>query len=533
MLAALAFHRSKVALVTATLFTAACAASTPAAAPSTSRTPPPARAAQGPPPKPSLPPAASTALERLKIPREAIAVVVRHPLTGEDRLSLQADRPTNPASIIKLLTTFAALERLGPSWTWRTPVWLGGRITGSAPDAVLEGDLHIKGSGDPKLHTDRLWTLLQRVRALGITEIRGDIVLDQSAFEAPRERPGDFDGEPLKPYNVLPRALLLNQRTVSYAFVPDRAVGVARVTVEPALAGLKVDATIPLSPGPCQDWRGDVKAQLADPHRVRFTGRYPASCGERQWHVAYSDPSSYDQRMIEAMWQGMGGRLSGRVREGLAPKVEPSFEWSSSPLADIVRDINRHSNNTMAQMLALTLAAQDNPNGTPVGAEQARRWLQDWAQTRLSGARPQGKAGSAVTEEMSLERDPPIIDNGSGLSRDQRISAHQVAQLLQHAWSSPLLPEFIGSLPVTGAPDGTLRRWSHLAGQAHLKTGSLRDVVGVAGYVLGRSGQRWIVVVMIQHERAQEARPVLDALVQWAVADGPPILRSSPRRGSP
>ena len=483
----------------------------------------------------ALPRGAAQLLERLKIPSSAVAVVVRHPATGHDRLAIQSDRPSNPASIIKLLTTYAALEQLGPSWTWRTPVWLAGPVNGQAPSAILEGHLHIKGSGDPKLHTERLWSLLQKVRALGISEIHGDIVLDQSAFAEPREQAADFDGEPLKPYNVQARALMLNQRTLTYGFVPDSPQGVARITAEPPLTGVRVDATVPLAPGPCHDWRADLKAQLQDPARVRFLGRYPAACGERHWHVAYSDPASYDRRMLEAMWTGMGGRLTGRVREGPAPVgTPPSFEWASPPLADVVRDINRYSNNTMAQMLALTLAAQQAPPGTTVGGEQARRWLQEWAQSRLGGSK--GKAGNDVgTPSASDEeaRRSPIIENGSGLSREQRISAHQVAMLLQIAWKSPVLPEFIGSLPVTGAADGTLRRWQHLAGQAHLKTGSLRDVVGVAGYVLGRSGQRWIVVVMIQHERAQEARAALDALVQWAIDDGPAALRASPQTASP
>ena len=470
-----------------------------------------------------LPPAALAALSRARVPTEAVSVVIRDPLTGQDLMRHNALRPMNPASIIKLVTTLAALERLGSSWTWKTPIWLDGSVTPAGGDGVLDGNLVIKGSGDPRLTIERTWMLLQRVRQMGVQEIRGDIVLDQSAFEAPAARAGDFDGEPLKPYNVQPRALMLNQRTVSYSFTPDSAAGVARITAEPPLAGVRVDSTVPLAQGPCQDWRGDLKAQWADPARVRFSGRYAQSCGERQWHVAHPDPDGFDARYLQALWSSMGGRLQGRVREGRAPDRAPTFEWSSPALADVVRDINRHSNNTMAQLLALTLAAQSAPAGTTVGAGEARGWLQQWAQSRLEPTR-----ASADTARLPGQL---VIDNGSGLSREQRASAEHIATLLQQAWTSPVLPDFISSLPATGAPDGTLRRWQREAGRAHLKTGSLRDVVGVAGYALAPNGQRRIVVVMIQHERAQEARPVLDAVVRWALDEAP--VRSSPRPASP
>ena len=468
----------------------------------------------------SLPAPVLQALQRAKVPPQALAVVVEDPRGEQVRLRWNAQQPMNPASVVKLLTTTAALETLGPSWTWQTPVWLDGPIDQPGPDGVLQGHLHIKGTGDPKLTLERLWALLQRIRNLGVREIRGDIVLDQSAFQAPLVAPGDFDGESLRPYNVQARALMLNQRTVIYHFVPDVARGLARVVAEPALQGVRVEASVPLATGPCDDWRGQLKGQFQDPNRVRWLGRYPLACGTQQWPLAYADPASYDSRLLQALWLGMGGLLSGSVREGPAPARAPSFEWASPTLADVVRDINKFSNNTMAQQLALSWAAQQAsaPGREPptVGAEDARAALQQWAQHHLGGA-------------SGLR-----IENGSGLSREQRLTAEQVAALLKRAWASPVLPELMASLPVAGAPDGTLRRLQASAGRAHLKTGSLRDVVAAAGYVLGRSGQRWVLVVLIQHEQAQAARPALEALVQWAIQDeGAGVLRSSPPRAPP
>lgn len=450
-----------------------------------------------------------------------MAVVVQDPSGSRERLRWNAQQAMNPASVVKLITTFAALDTLGPSWVWRTPVWLDGAIDDPGPDGVLQGNLHIKGSGDPKLTIERIGALMQRIRSLGVREIKGDIVLDQSAFAMPPTSAGEFDGERLRPYNVQPRALMLNQRSVIYTFMPDPAQGVARVVAEPALQGVVVDPSVPLGTGPCDDWRGQLKAQFTD-QRVRWAGRYPAACAQQQWPVAHPDPEGYDARVLQAVWAGLGGRLSGTIRVGLAPQKAPSFEWNSPPLSDVVRDINRFSNNTMAQLLAMTWAGEvavasgqgptDRASITP---QQARDALQQWAQGRLPGS------------GLRLE-------NGSGLSREQRLSAEQVAAVLQLAWMSPVMPDLMASLPVAGAPDGTLRRLQQAAGRAHLKTGSLRDVAAVAGYALGRSGQRWIVVAMIHHEQAQAARPALEALVQWAIQDEPlPSVRTSPRRAPP
>ncbi|NRF66704.1 D-alanyl-D-alanine carboxypeptidase/D-alanyl-D-alanine-endopeptidase [Aquincola sp. S2] len=439
-----------------------------------------------------LPAELRQALARAQVPPEAISVLVQEAGSAQPRLAWQAQQPVNPASLFKLATTFAALELLGPGYTWNTPVWLKGRLR----DGVLEGDLVIKGSGDPKLVPERVWLLLRRVQQQGVREIRGDIVLDRSAFVAPSGTPADFDGEPLKPYNVQPDALLLSHKSVLYTFTPDVMNGVARVGAEPPLHGLQVDPQVPLLTGPCDDWRAALKATPADPERMRFAGGFPLACGERNWPVAYADPASYNARLLQALWRELGGRLTGSVRDGVAPSVSPSFEVSSPALAELVRDINKFSNNVMAQQVFLTLGLTQRGSGSP---EAARAALRDWLQLRL-GERIDGL----------------VIDNGSGLSRDARMSAEQLALLLQAAWRSPVMPELIASLPLAGV-DGTARRARSGSGRAHLKTGSLRDSAGIAGFALGHNGRRWIVVAIVQHANAGQARPALDALVQWVI----------------
>ena len=340
------------------------------------------------------------------------------------------------------------------------------------------------------------------MQQLGVREIRGDIVLDQSAFAVPAADAAGFDGEPLRPYNVGPAALMLNLRSQIYGFVPDPAAKLARVLVEPPLADHEVDRSVPLLGGPCGDWRATLKASF-EPTRTRFAGGYNAACGDLNWPVADPEPASFDARLLRGLWRDMGGTLAGSVRNGPPPPGMPSsFEFASRPLLDAVRDTNKFSNNLMAQQLFLTMALQAAP-GTPATVEGARQALRAWLQARLGD-----------------EARDIVVDNGSGLSRDNRISARALARVLVQAYDSPVMSELMSSLPISGI-DGTLRRSKATAGRAHLKTGSLRDVAGIAGYVLSNSGRRYVLVAIVNHPQAGAARPALDALVQWTMRDAP------------
>ena len=459
-------------------------------------------------PAATLPPAVEAALVRAKVPREAVALLVA-PVDSRaaPRLSYRADIPMNPASVMKLVTTFAGLDLLGPAYTWSTPVFLDGTVQ----DGALRGTVYLRGQGDPALVLERLWLLLRRLQGQGVQVIVGDIVLDNSAFSVPAHDAALFDGEPQRPYNVAPDALLVNFKSVAMGFVPNVAAGVAQVQFDPPLAGVQAPRQVPLAPAgtACGDWRAGLKAELSDPARWAFGGSYPASCGERSWAVAYADPAHYAARAIEGLWREMGGKITGSVRYGTVPAhLVPAFSAASPQLAEVVRDINKYSNNVMAQQLFLTLGAQARTNAagviaapSPATGEQARAALRQWWTARVG-------ASTAM----------PDVDNGSGLSRDARASAAGLARMLQVAWATPVMPELLASLPIAGI-DGTLRR-SRLgsgpsAGRAHLKTGSLQGVQALAGFVHADNGQRYVLVALVNHPNAAAARPALDALVEW------------------
>lgn len=436
-----------------------------------------------------LPPDIDRLLAEGGLPADNVAVLLMPAEGGAPRIAHRVDAPVNPASIAKLATTFAALELLGPTFAWSTPVWFDGPVR----NGVLQGNLVIKGSGDPKLVIERLWLLLRRVQSLGVRSIAGDIVLDRSAFALPPHDPAAFDDLPLRPYNAGPDALLVNYKTVTVTFTP--AGRQARVRAEPPLAGVQWPAAVALSGGAeCGDWITALAADFRDPGQVRFAGAFPRACGEQVWNIAFPDAAGYAPRAIAALWRDLGGELRGQVRDGQAPAgSKPAFEFASPPLAEVVRDINKFSNNVMAQQVFLTLGLQRQGTGT---FEASRELLRTWWQQRFGG-------------------EAPATENGSGLSRMELFTARQLGQLLQAAWVSPLMPDFVASLPALGV-DGTLRRQQQNVGLAHLKTGSLNEVTAVAGYVHGAQGRRWILVVVANHRRASAARPAVQALVEWA-----------------
>jgi D-alanyl-D-alanine carboxypeptidase/D-alanyl-D-alanine-endopeptidase (penicillin-binding protein 4) len=368
---------------------------------------------------------------------------------------------------------------------------------------VLQGNLYVKGSGDPKLVVERLQSLLQEVMGKGLREIKGDIILDGSVFELPTKSPASFDDEPLRPYNVAPQGLLLNFNALLFKFSPDNAQGIAKVEGEPPLANVQWPVTVPLSAGPCQDWRTQLRADFSQAESIRFQGAYPASCGEQKWPVAYVQPHTFAPRMVQALWLQTGGKLKGQVRAGLTPtQAKLWHEAPSLPLSDIVADINKFSNNVMAQQLFLTLSSQQGAGNFEASRQVVLRWWQ-----------------------QKLPSQPlPVLDNGSGLSRDERSSALALAELLQWAASSNFSAALQNSLAIAGV-DGTLSRLkdrlpnSVAIGRARLKSGSLRDVASLAGFVDGLSGKRYVFVVLINHPNANAARPAFDKLLEWTVED--------------
>ena len=436
------------------------------------------------------PPEVSNALKEAGIPARSFALVVQGVDAEQPLLSHNARQAMNPASAMKLVTTYAALELLGPAYTWRTEA-----LSEATPAANrLDGNLYLRGSGDPRLALEQFWLLLRQLRARGVSEIGGDLVLDRSAFALPPHDPAEFDNEPLRPYNAGPDALLVNLKSVRLTLQPDPARKVVTVISETPSEGLRIVNRLTLTYDACGDWREKLKPTV-NGETIELTGSLAVACGEKALHLSPWAADIQVERIFRALWRELGGTLRGQVREGKTPVTAVALAAQDSPaLGEIVREINKYSNNVMARQVFLTLAAE-----RPATPEGARRRIRAWL------------------DEKKLKLPELVLDNGSGLSRNERISAESLSQLLLAAWQSPVMPELMSSLPLAGV-DGTLKKRlgdSSATGRAHLKTGYLQGVRAIAGYVLDASGKRWVVVCLINDPRARDGKPAMDALLRW------------------
>ncbi|MEO8739716.1 MAG: D-alanyl-D-alanine carboxypeptidase/D-alanyl-D-alanine-endopeptidase [Casimicrobiaceae bacterium] len=452
----------------------------------------------------SLPRPIARAFAGQGIPLTAVTAYVQELGQTQPLVAQDATRPMNPASTMKLLTTFAGLELLGPGYRWRTEAYADGPIA----NGVLDGNLVLKGYGDPKITLEQFQDFVKQLRATGLTTIRGDLVIDRTYFALGAHDPSAFDGEPLKPYNVGPDALLLSFKSVRFVFAPNAAGDAVAVHAEPALGSVAIRGAPRLVQGDCGDWRSALQASFANSAtgaEATFSGRYPVACGERDWYVAVLDHTHFVRDTFARAWADAGGTFDGRVREGkVAARAKLLATLESPPLYDVVRDINKLSNNVMARQLFLTLATTGfpPPATTAHATDVIKRWLR----------------------EKKLQFPELVLDNGSGLSRHERIAAQSLARLLAAAYASNVRADYVSSLAVA-ATDGTVRKRFEkdaVAEQAFLKTGSLEGVRAIAGYVFAPGGRTFVVVCFVNHPNAARAQVPLDALVEWvyAVANG-------------
>ncbi|MDO9623519.1 MAG: D-alanyl-D-alanine carboxypeptidase/D-alanyl-D-alanine-endopeptidase [Pseudomonas sp.] len=443
----------------------------------------------------SLPAKVEQSLKANKISSQSLSVVTL-PLTGPGTSTFfNADISVNPASTMKLVTTFAALELLGPTHQWKTEFYTDGTLK----DGVLHGNLFLKGGGDPKLNMERLWLLLRDLRANGVHQVTGDLVLDRGHFNQPSLPAfNDDGGDSNKPYLVTPDALLVNLKALR--FVARTDAGKVHIAVEPPIAEIRIDNRVKALPaGKCPGWP-DVRynpVKQFDGTTVIVSGQLAEGCSA-QTYLSLLDHPGYAAGTVRAIWQELGGKILGKDRLADVPKNARLLARAFSPdLVEIIRDINKYSNNTMARQLFLSLGAQFRNEADGDDAKAAQRVIRGWL------------ARKGITAPHL------VIENGSGLSRDERVSARELAQLLQAAWKSPYAAEFISSMPLV-AMDGTMRKRLHrtaLVGEAHIKTGTLNNVRAIAGYSRDSNGNSWAVVAILNDPRPWGASSILDQVL--------------------
>jgi serine-type D-Ala-D-Ala carboxypeptidase/endopeptidase (penicillin-binding protein 4) len=455
-----------------------------------------------PPAASALPEPVLARLQAAQIPPEAVGVVVRRLSDGATILAHHGDRPMQPASTLKLVTSLVALETLGPAYRGSTEL----RATGRVEQGVLHGELVLKGLGNVDFDWRALERMLHLAHMQGIREIRGDLVLDLGFFQPARTDLGiaPFDEAPEFRYNVIPDALLLNTNLVQLDLASDASRLSAAIT--PPLANVAVLPQMKLVDRRCQDWEdGWVLPRVVERRKgmveIRLQGDFPRDCTAAT-AINVIDRVAFAERLLRTLWRGMGGRWTGRAREGDTPAGSRLIaEHHSRTLAELTRDINKRSDNPITRVIFLTLGALSTAPGNDPSARRAEAVIRQWLERR------------------GIDHQGLVLENGSGLSRAERITPLQLANVLQAGAASQWAPEFLANLPIA-AVDGGMRRRLHespAAGWARVKTGTLRDVTAVAGYVKDGTGAMHVVVAMINHPLAERrvARPILDSLIDW------------------
>ena len=441
-----------------------------------------------------------------QLPLEAVAVVVaplKPEAPGQRFVAMSAERALQPASTMKVLTTLAGLELLGPTWRGRTRLL----ATGPVDSGVLHGDLVLEGGADVDLSADALQALLRKLRERGLEVIRGDLILDRSAFRPTRVDLGlpPFDEAPEFEYNLIPDALTVDSNLLRMDLAFD-AAGTLQIHHHPRLHGLRIRHELHLVDAPCTRWgegwkTPEVRRRWLGDTEVVLRGTWPRGC-ERSLALNLIDRDEFIGRLVRRQWADMGGQWQGRAREAVTPPGAVVLaERQSRPLSELVRGINKVSDNARTRTLLLAIGRQAPGADDEPTLQRADRAVRAWM------------------ARHSIPDAGLVLDNGSGLSRTEKISAAQLEAVVRAGMTGPWAPEFLTSLPVVGV-DG-LMRWRQADGavpiQARLKPGGLRNVVSVAGTVNDAAGQPMIVVVILNHDNARAAvsRPIIDAVLQW------------------
>ena len=445
-----------------------------------------------------LPPAVLRVMNRVGIPTKSVSIYVRDANTNEVVLEVNDSQPRSPASVIKVLTTYVALDSLGPNYTWKTRAYVNGRMA----NGVLNGDLFVVGGGDPYMTAEHWWRFVQSLREQGLAKITGDFVIDHNYFAPAEGHRSDFDAQPFRSYNVLPDALMVNFQTSRFTLIATDQRARPLILVNPLPSNLTIQNQVRLTGGKCytSGVTFDTPDPIDNPNMVVVGGVLPSSCGTYSIGRAIMTAPDYAYGTFRTLWTQSGGVMDGEMRmETLPADARLLYEHDSLPLTEVIRLVNKYSNNVMARHLMLTLGVEKY--GPPATAESGRNAVRLWLANR------------------GIEMPGFVLDNGSGLSRAERVTARGLGEMLDIAWHSPFMPEFAASLPLS-ATDGTLRnrfKSPGMQGRIRLKTGHLDNVSALAGFVNAASGKTYVVVIMVNHPGAQggSGEAVHAELIRW------------------
>lgn len=441
-----------------------------------------------------LPNEIAAAMTASRLNPEGLSVYIQAISSPAPLLAFNENVPRNPASVMKLVTTYAGLGTLGADYRWPIELYTNGTVNGD----TLQGDLFLKGYGDPNFKEGDLHHLLDDLRAAGIKKITGNLVIDNTYFSIVKHDTGEFDGKRYAAYNAQSDALIYNEG------LSDFIVRGSDVLLPNPARNVQVDNRLQAKNVACSGRYAYPKTGIQhkeDGVIIHFDGVISSRCGERLYSFVITDPANTLHSTVSKIWtDDMAGAIAGQdfVIAPTPANAKLLARVESEPVSEVLAMINKKSNNVMAQQLFLSIGAKQPGNGDT--SEKAYQGIQQWFKSR------------------GLDFPELVMENGSGLSRSGQISAKHIAQLLMDAYQHPQHDAFVNSLPIMGV-DGTLKKrmkGSHVAGHAHLKTGTLNNAKALAGYVTADDGETYIVAILHNDPSVKyKARPVHDQIIDW------------------
>lgn len=435
-------------------------------------------------------------LNRSELSKENYSLFIKNISKQNKVFSYNEQKSFNPASVMKLVTTYAGLRLLGPNYQWKTDVFYKGNLKNNH----LYGDLIIKGYGDPTITYADFSQLIEKVQQRGIKYIHGNIIFDESFFGELQSQ-GLIDDKKYRAYNVNPRSFVVNENTVNFNF----SIKNEKILIQtfPEVKELKVINHLKLTTQGCSDWKDNLDYEVetkSDMTEIKFNGRYDKDCESKDIDLSVISSSRLPMVLFEKLWKLHGGDIDGEFKNTYQniTHINKLYTHQSRPLSLVITDINKYSQNLIARNLLLTILVENN--GNPINENEAGKYTKN----------------ALLKEKVRL--DSLEIDNGAGLSRNAKVNTEDLVFLLEKAYSGLYMPEFISSLPNMGI-DGTLKNRGKklsVTKHAYLKTGSIQNVSAIAGYIFDKNNDVKIFVFIANDPKANESSKIQDELIEWA-----------------
>jgi len=443
-----------------------------------------------------LPSSIERYISKTNIPYSSISILIGETKSGRIIANYNSDRLRRPASVIKLLTTYSALLELGKNFRWPTRFFISGYIT----RGVLYGDLVVKAYGDPTLSCQDIPNIIARLKRLGIKKITGNIVIDRSFFKVDNRISSGFDNRKYSEYNAMPDTMMFDDHLCRIDIETHSGKAVVKKSIPDK--SYSVINNIKVTSKSCRgrySWpRVSIKEKEGVPV-VFLSGTLSSRCSTRRIKSLISHPYyAFYFALIDGMHYG-DIEFNGKMKLAKVPKfARPLMTHYSKPLIKIIAKTNKKSNNLYARHIFLLVGAK--VYGAPATLQKSR------------------SAVNSILKKRGIIREKIIIDNGCGLSRKARLNAKTLYRLLQDAYHTYAW-DWLGALSIAGV-DGTIRkrfRRSIVKRHAWMKTGTLKDAKNIAGYVKGRSGKLYTVVILYNGVEKWKGKMLQDQIITWLV----------------